>query len=62
MRDTVKPSAIGSVADMYKRSELERLYRDVRRGGFHPANPLLPYEFIGKKALGVDISDPRLWS
>jgi len=37
---------------MYKRSELERLYRDVRRGGFHPANPLLAYEFIGKMARG----------
>ena len=23
---------------MYKRNELERLYRDVRCGGFHPAN------------------------
>src|SRR5438105_1572700 len=43
---------------MYKRNELERLYRDVRCGGFHPANPLLAHEFIGKMALGVDISDP----
>jgi alkylation response protein AidB-like acyl-CoA dehydrogenase len=46
---------------MYKRSELERLYRDVRCGGFHPANPLLAHEFIGKMALGVDISDPVRW-
>ncbi len=46
---------------MYKRNELERLYRDVRCGGFHPANPLLAHEFIGKMALGVDISDPARW-
>ena len=38
---------------MYKRNELERLYRDVRCGGFHPANPLLAHEFIGKMALGI---------
>jgi alkylation response protein AidB-like acyl-CoA dehydrogenase len=26
---------------MYRLSELKRLYREVRCGGFHPANPLL---------------------
>jgi alkylation response protein AidB-like acyl-CoA dehydrogenase len=46
---------------MYKRSELERLYRDVRCGGFHPANPLLAHEFIGKMALGIDVAEQPRW-
>jgi alkylation response protein AidB-like acyl-CoA dehydrogenase len=46
---------------MYKRSELERLYRDVRCGGFHPANPLLAHEIIGKTALEVDLGEQPRW-
>jgi alkylation response protein AidB-like acyl-CoA dehydrogenase len=46
---------------MYKRNELERLYRDVRCGGFHPANPLLAHEFIGKMAFGIDIAEQPRW-
>jgi alkylation response protein AidB-like acyl-CoA dehydrogenase len=38
---------------MFKRNELERLYRDVRCGGFHPANSNLVHEIVGKTALGV---------
>ena len=38
---------------MFKRSELERLYRDVRCGGFHPANSSVVHEVVGKTALGV---------
>jgi len=38
---------------MFRGSELERLYRDVRCGGFHPANRALVHEFVGKTALGV---------
>jgi alkylation response protein AidB-like acyl-CoA dehydrogenase len=45
---------------MFKKSELERLYRDVRCGGFHPANRALVHEFVGKSALGVlGASGPR---
>ena len=33
---------------MFKSNELERLYRDVRCGGFHPANSLLVHEIVGK--------------
>jgi alkylation response protein AidB-like acyl-CoA dehydrogenase len=44
---------------MFKRSELERLYRDVRCGGFHPANALLVHELVGKTALGVLGEYPR---
>jgi alkylation response protein AidB-like acyl-CoA dehydrogenase len=46
---------------MFKRSELERLYRDVRCGGFHPANPLLTHEIVGKTALGVDLGEQPRW-
>jgi alkylation response protein AidB-like acyl-CoA dehydrogenase len=44
---------------MFKRSELERLYRDVRAGGFHPANAHLVHEIVGKTALGVLGEEPR---
>jgi alkylation response protein AidB-like acyl-CoA dehydrogenase len=46
---------------MYRTSELERLYRDVRCGGFHPANPLLAHEIIGKTALGIDLGELPRW-
>jgi alkylation response protein AidB-like acyl-CoA dehydrogenase len=38
---------------MFKTNELERLYRDVRCGGFHPANSALVHEIVGKTMLGV---------
>jgi alkylation response protein AidB-like acyl-CoA dehydrogenase len=44
---------------MFKSNELERLYRDVRCGGFHPANSALAHELVGKSALGVLGEDPR---
>jgi alkylation response protein AidB-like acyl-CoA dehydrogenase len=44
---------------MFKRSELERMYRDVRAGGFHPANSPLVHELVGKSYLGVLGEEPR---
>jgi alkylation response protein AidB-like acyl-CoA dehydrogenase len=38
---------------MFRGRELERLYRDVRCGGFHPGNGALTYEMVGKVALGI---------
>jgi alkylation response protein AidB-like acyl-CoA dehydrogenase len=46
---------------MFKASELERLYRDVRCGGFHPANPMLTYEIVGKTTLGVGLDEQPRW-
>lgn len=46
---------------MFKASELERLYRDVRCGGFHPANSALVHEIVGKTALGVLGEDGLRW-
>lgn len=44
---------------MFKRNELERLYRDVRAGGFHPANSAYVHELVGKATLGVLGEEPR---
>ena len=46
---------------MFKRNELERLYRDVRCGGFHPANTLLVHEIVGKTVLGIDLGEQPRW-
>lgn len=44
---------------MFKTSELERLYRDVRAGGFHPGTVAFTHEVVGKVALGVGGDQPR---
>jgi alkylation response protein AidB-like acyl-CoA dehydrogenase len=44
---------------MFKGNELERLYRDVRCGGFHPGNDAIAHEVIGKALLGVLDEQPR---
>ena len=46
---------------MFKRNELERLYRDVRCGGFHPANSLLVHEIVAKTTLGIDLAEQPRW-
>jgi len=46
-------------AGMFRRHELERLYRDVRCGGFHPANASVTREVVGKTLLGVLGEEPR---
>jgi len=38
---------------IFRSSELERLYRDVRAGGFHPGTHAFTHEMVGKTALGV---------
>ncbi len=44
---------------MFKTNELERLYRDVRAGGLHPANSAYVHEVIGKTTLGILGEEPR---
>jgi alkylation response protein AidB-like acyl-CoA dehydrogenase len=46
-------------AGMFAGNELERLYRDVRCGGFHPGNDALTHELVGKSVLGVLHEQPR---
>jgi len=48
-------------AGMFKSSELERLYRDVRCGGFHPANTTLTHEIVGKTTLGIGLDEQPRW-
>jgi alkylation response protein AidB-like acyl-CoA dehydrogenase len=44
---------------MFKGNELERLYRDVRCGGFHPGNDAITHEMVGKAVLGILTEQPR---
>jgi len=46
---------------MFKRSEMERLFRDARAGRFHPANSLLSHELIGKLSLGINPDEQPRW-
>jgi alkylation response protein AidB-like acyl-CoA dehydrogenase len=46
-------------AGMFRGNELERLYRDVRCGGFHPGNDALTHELVGKSVLGILGEQPR---
>jgi alkylation response protein AidB-like acyl-CoA dehydrogenase len=46
-------------AGMFRSNELERLYRDVRCGGFHPGNDALTHELVGKAVLGILAEQPR---
>jgi Acyl-CoA dehydrogenases len=46
---------------MFKKSELERLFRDCRAGRFHPANALLTHEMVGKISLGIDPDEQPRW-
>lgn len=45
----------------FKTSELERLYRDVRAGGFHPTNSALTHEIVGKTTLGIEMGEQPRW-
>lgn len=44
---------------MFKRHEIERIYRDVRAATIHPANSMLVHEIVGKTALGNLGESPR---
>jgi alkylation response protein AidB-like acyl-CoA dehydrogenase len=46
---------------MFKKSELERLFRDARAGRFHPANSALAHEFVAKVALGINPDESPRW-
>jgi alkylation response protein AidB-like acyl-CoA dehydrogenase len=46
---------------MFKKSELERLFRDARAGRFHPANSALTHEIVGKISLGINPDEQPRW-
>jgi alkylation response protein AidB-like acyl-CoA dehydrogenase len=46
---------------MFKKSELERLFRDCRAGRFHPTNSALTHEIAGKLTLGINPDESPRW-
>jgi alkylation response protein AidB-like acyl-CoA dehydrogenase len=46
---------------MFKKSELERLFRDCRAGRFHPTSSTLTHELLGKMMLGIDPDEQPRW-
>jgi alkylation response protein AidB-like acyl-CoA dehydrogenase len=46
---------------MFKKSELERLFRDARAGRFHPANSAFTHELVAKTALGINPDEAPRW-
>jgi alkylation response protein AidB-like acyl-CoA dehydrogenase len=55
--------AMGVVGGLgiYKTTPLERYYRDVRAGTFHPISQDIIREWLGKSALGVDLTAEPRW-
>jgi alkylation response protein AidB-like acyl-CoA dehydrogenase len=46
---------------MFKKSELERLFRDCRAGRFHPANSAFAHELVAKLTLGINPDEQPRW-
>ena len=46
---------------MFKKSELERLYRDCRAGRFHPTTAALTRELVAKITLGINPDEQPRW-
>jgi len=46
---------------MFKKSEMERLFRDCRAGRFHPANSALTHELTAKLTLGISPDEQPRW-
>jgi acyl-CoA dehydrogenase len=44
-------------ASFYKRSPLERAYRDVRAGKYHPLAPEKSLFYVGRHALGLSVDE-----
>ncbi len=52
---------LGGGFGIFKKNELERLFRDARLGRIHPANASLSRELVGKLALGIDLDSTPRW-
>ena len=46
---------------IFKKSGIERMWRDARLGRFHPANSLLTREFVAKITLGINPDEAPRW-
>jgi alkylation response protein AidB-like acyl-CoA dehydrogenase len=46
---------------IFRRSEIERLFRDARLGRLHPANSMLTHEIVAKTLLGISPDETPRW-
>ncbi|CAN5552432.1 MAG: acyl-CoA/acyl-ACP dehydrogenase [Acidobacteria bacterium] len=46
---------------IFRRSGIERLFRDARLGRIHPANSMLTHELVGKTLLGISPDEAPRW-
>ncbi len=46
---------------IFRRSGIERLFRDARLGRIHPANAMLTHEIVGKSMLGINPDEQPRW-
>jgi alkylation response protein AidB-like acyl-CoA dehydrogenase len=46
---------------IFRRSGLERMFRDARLGRFHPGNSMLTHELVGKSLLGISPDEMPRW-
>ena len=46
---------------IFRRSGIERLFRDARLGRMHPANWMLTHEIVGKSLLGISPDEAPRW-
>jgi alkylation response protein AidB-like acyl-CoA dehydrogenase len=46
---------------IFRKSGLERLFRDARLGRIHPGNSLLTHELVGKTLLGISPDEQPRW-
>jgi alkylation response protein AidB-like acyl-CoA dehydrogenase len=52
---------LGGGFGIFKRNEMERLFRDARLGRIHPANSSFTREVIGKAVLGINPDEQPRW-
>lgn len=52
---------LGGGFGIFKRNEMERLFRDARLGRIHPGNASFTREVIGKVVLGISPDEQPRW-
>ena len=46
---------------IFRKSGLERMFRDARLGRMHPANAMLTREIVAKTTLGIGLDENPRW-
>ena len=52
---------LGGGFGIFRRNELERLFRDARLGRIHPGNSMFAHEIMAKTLLGIDPDEMPRW-